>query len=213
MPTSNEHVDAKTLYEKALDAKINPPQPQPEEEEEPEVDKNEPEIDTTTAENSKEETIEDTTASNTDEPVQDEKLDTNEAIDENDEDQENVEQDDSEKTEQDEAQIPATDGDADLDVKTMKVNELREELAARGLNSKGLKSQLVERLQKALEDEKTNLKTSEESEEAMETTPVCYKLSLFFFTSNQFFLSYFFDQIDFTFPTFYFFCPSITIIF
>ena len=183
MPTSNEHVDAKTLYEKALDAKINPPQPKPEEEEQPEVDQKEPEVDTTTAENSKkEETIEDTNvAINTDEPVQDEKLDTNEAIDENDEDQENVEQDDSEKTEQDEAQIPATDGDADLDVKTMKVNELREELAARGLNSKGLKSQLVERLQKALEDGKTNLKTSEESEETMETTPVCYKLSLFFF--------------------------------
>ena len=33
MPTSNEHVEAKTLYEKALDAKINPPQPKPEPEE------------------------------------------------------------------------------------------------------------------------------------------------------------------------------------
>ena len=176
MPTSNEHVDAKTLYEKALDAKINPPQPKPEEEEEePEVDKNEPEIDTTTAENSKEETIEDTTASNTDEPVQDEKLDTNEDIGE-DEDQQQVE-DDSERAEEEEeeeeAEVPA-DGD-DLDVKTMKVNELREELAARGLNSKGLKSQLVERLQKAIDDGKANIKTlEEESEETMEKTPVCY---------------------------------------
>merc|ERR1719273_2730527 len=50
MPTSSEHVDAKTLYEKALDAKINPPQPKPEEEEQPEVDKKEPEVDATTAE-------------------------------------------------------------------------------------------------------------------------------------------------------------------
>ena len=35
MPTSNEHVEVKTLYEKALDAKINPPPPKPEVEEEP----------------------------------------------------------------------------------------------------------------------------------------------------------------------------------
>ena len=35
MPTTDEHLEAKTLYEKALDAKINPPQPKPEPEEEP----------------------------------------------------------------------------------------------------------------------------------------------------------------------------------
>jgi len=59
----------------------------------------------------------------------------------------------------------ATPGD-DLDVKAMKVNELREELTARGLNSKGIKKQLVERLQKALEEEKEK---EEDTEETMET--------------------------------------------
>ena len=33
MPTSNEHVEVKTLYEMALDAKINPPPTKPEVEE------------------------------------------------------------------------------------------------------------------------------------------------------------------------------------
>lgn len=42
----------------------------------------------------------------------------------------------------------------DLDVKSMKVAELRSELVARGLNSKGLKSQLVVRLQQDVEKEK-----------------------------------------------------------
>ena len=41
----------------------------------------------------------------------------------------------------------------ELDPKSMKVIELRNELEARGLNSKGVKSQLVVRLQKALKQE------------------------------------------------------------
>lgn len=41
----------------------------------------------------------------------------------------------------------------ELDVKAMKVNELREELDARKISSKGLKSQLVGRLQKAVKEE------------------------------------------------------------
>merc|ERR1711981_1443006 len=40
-----------------------------------------------------------------------------------------------------------------LDIKAMKVNELRTELDARGMNSKGLKAQLVSRLQEAVEKE------------------------------------------------------------
>jgi hypothetical protein len=39
----------------------------------------------------------------------------------------------------------------DLDPKTMKVNDLKSELEARGQSSKGLKSQLQARLQKALQ--------------------------------------------------------------
>ncbi|XP_065200326.1 cell division cycle and apoptosis regulator protein 1-like [Planococcus citri] len=41
----------------------------------------------------------------------------------------------------------------ELDPKTMKVNELRQELEARSLSTKGLKNQLVERLTEALKDE------------------------------------------------------------
>ena len=89
MPTSNEHVEAKTLYEKALDAKINPPQPKPEPEEEvspPEV-KEESKPETVTepvAEEAtdKAETVktETTDADIKDEPVKDEKPEAKEDV-------------------------------------------------------------------------------------------------------------------------------------
>ncbi len=41
-----------------------------------------------------------------------------------------------------------------LDVKKMKVDELRNELQARGLDTKGLKPQLTVRLNKAIQKEK-----------------------------------------------------------
>ncbi|KAG4070554.1 hypothetical protein HA402_001220 [Bradysia odoriphaga] len=48
---------------------------------------------------------------------------------------------------------------SELDPKTMKVNDLREELEARSLSSKGLKPQLVGRLAKALKSEETDAAT------------------------------------------------------
>lgn len=57
-----------------------------------------------------------------------------------------------------------------LDPKTMSVGALRVELKARNINSKGLKSQLVAKLVKALkaEADKTDEETKEESQSEME---------------------------------------------
>ncbi|XP_077505020.1 cell division cycle and apoptosis regulator protein 1-like isoform X1 [Amblyomma americanum] len=57
---------------------------------------------------------------------------------------------------------------ADLDPKTMKVGELRVELEARGLSTKGLKSQLVARLSKALKAEAEMAEGNEEDQEEEE---------------------------------------------
>merc|ERR1719266_1510628 len=174
MPTSNEHVEAKTLYEKALDAKINPPQPKPEPEEEvsPEVkEESKPEIvtepvaeaTTDNAETVKTETTDDIK----DEPVKDEKPEAKEDV----ADEEAEDQDPEADENEDEDKVAATPGE-DLDVKSMKVNELKEELAARGLNAKGLKAALVERLQEAIENETTDKGDTEAMDTEQTDAPV-----------------------------------------
>ena len=81
------------------------------------------------------------------------------------------------EVEGDDEKVVATPGE-DLDVKAMKVNELREELTARGLNSKGLKSQLQERLQEALENESVKEKENN-TEEAVEMEQVLLKQTIY----------------------------------
>merc|ERR1712051_1051811 len=89
MPTSNEHVEAKTLYEKALDAKINPPQPKPELEVK-EESKTETVAEPDTEATDKAETVKTETADDIKgEPVKDEKPEVKEEVaDEEAEDQE-----------------------------------------------------------------------------------------------------------------------------
>ena len=58
-----------------------------------------------------------------------------------------------------------------LDIKGMKVNELRIELDSRGLNSKGLKAQLITRLQEALDKEEEAESTKVDIENDTEEIP------------------------------------------
>ncbi|XP_063966780.1 cell division cycle and apoptosis regulator protein 1-like isoform X1 [Lytechinus pictus] len=62
-----------------------------------------------------------------------------------------VKEEEEDETEEPEQQTPTNW--KELDPKNMKVNELRQELEIRGLNSKGLKSQLIARLTKMLKSE------------------------------------------------------------
>lgn len=140
MPTGQEHLDAKLMYEQALEAKINPPAQQPDDEAE-KIEGDKEKIETTDAAPAESDNV----------PVVAEES----AAPEPAESEEAMEADDL-KTEPTPWQ--------NLDIKSMKVTDLRDELNARGLNAKGLKSQLVGRLQKALKDEQD----SEENESPQE---------------------------------------------
>ena len=132
MPTSDEHLEAKTLYEKALDAKINP---QPVKIDEP-----------------VEEELATKEESNDAEP-EEIKEDDQEKVDESEENTVQEEEDGNGENNEEESGLVPTPHQ-DLDIKSMKVVELRQELEARGLNTAGLKSQLATRLQEAVDEEK-----------------------------------------------------------
>jgi hypothetical protein len=163
MPTNDEHQEAQTLYEKSLNAKINPPQPQVEEEEV----KEEP-IPTAEVIEQKEVVVEEATKpGKTEEDVSiesnEEEAEANTAV-----------QEPADQEMEEEKREPTSW--QDLDIKAMKVTELRNELEARGLNSKGLKTQLAGRLQKAVkqeqEEQDETVGTEEEKcEEVTEETP------------------------------------------
>lgn len=59
-----------------------------------------------------------------------------------------------------------------VDVKKLKVNELKEELQRRGLDTRGLKADLVERLKAALEAE-AQADTSEPGEQGEQDDEYC----------------------------------------
>ena len=81
-----------------------------------------------------------------------------------DKDGSNVEEDDESLSEKGEDSQEPTSWKL-LDIKSMKVSELRIELDARKLNSKGLKAQLVARLQEAVTKEQEEETKNQESEQ------------------------------------------------
>ena len=149
MPTSDEHNEAKTLYEKALESKINP---QPVKIDEP--------VEEQPKEN---EESKDDQVDNSEDPVQ-------EGIPEKDPDEDGNNDETKADEEEDSGLTPTPH--QDLDIKAMKVVELRQELEARGLDTAGLKAILADRLQKAIEDEKDKEETEagEAENEASEIT-------------------------------------------
>ncbi len=133
MPTASEFPGVEKEYAEALEVKLHPELQKPKEEEKAE-DK----------EKEKEGAVEEKMETDKPEEAKDETA------------TEESKEDGGEET----ASASAEEGSSskatpwqELDVKSMKVNELREELEARGLNSKGLKSQLAGRLQKAVKEE------------------------------------------------------------
>ena len=149
MPTSDEHNEAKTLYEKALESKINPQPVKIDEPVEEQPKENE---------ESKDDQID-----NSEDPVQ-------EGIPEKDPDEDGNNDETKADEEEDSGLTPTPH--QDLDIKAMKVVELRQELEARGLDTAGLKAILADRLQKAIEDEKDKEETEagEAENEASEIT-------------------------------------------
>eukprot|EP00096_Caligus_rogercresseyi_P016684 TRINITY_DN948_c0_g3_i2.p1 TRINITY_DN948_c0_g3~~TRINITY_DN948_c0_g3_i2.p1 ORF type:complete len:1140 (-),score=383.85 TRINITY_DN948_c0_g3_i2:278-3697(-) len=161
MPTRSEFDELQSLYTESLNAKINP--------ESKVVPKKKPESSSEGEDQVKTENkVEESKADNKNNEMESKETEGSESKDQTEEKSATCEEEDS--------SIP--DGGnqepsswRDLDPKSMKVNDLRSELTARGLSSKGLKSQLVGRLTKELKQEQNKEENKEGGEEESEATP------------------------------------------
>lgn len=159
MPTSDEYPALQQQYADALNARLNPevpkPKPAPVEEEVKSAEEDKPADTAAPAEESNQ--TEEVAKESSEEAMETEETEKPEAEANEAENDEEKEKEDGDEAQEDENE-EETNGKTptpwrELDVKSMKVNELREELEARGLNAKGLKSQLATRLTKDIKAE------------------------------------------------------------
>ena len=166
MPSKEEFTALQEKYAEALQDKINPKPKEPEKQpqKEPEVEVSNGKTDEPAEDKAKKDEPEDMDSKCSEDAASEKPSEEDTAMEQDGGEAEPAE---AEEEEEDEEAAKPTPW-RELDPKSMKVKELMAELVARGINAKGLKSQLLGRLQKSIKEEQEKEKDAPKVEEAAE---------------------------------------------